>query len=331
MTGMEPQITVVALTGAGGADKLLVQDASMPQPGAGFVLVEMEAAGVAFNDITTREGRNPGRLPPVIGFDVVGRVVAVGPNVVRPVLGDRVAALVGTGGYASHVLIAAERAVDVPDRLDAATVDALVLNYLTAYQMLHRVARAESGQSVLVLGAAGGVGSALVELAVLAGLHVIGTSSPERRPAVENNGAKWVRAAADGGDRVDAAFDPVGGPSLSLTRRATQRRGIVVSFGFSHSVDADHSKIGGLARTLAALALARVTPGPRVHLYTVERSVQKDPAAYREDLTHLIDLLYDGRLHPDVTTMPLTQAAAAHRRLQDRKVTGKIVLVPDET
>lgn len=326
---MEPRMTVVALTGAGGPDKLSVEDAPMPMPVAGFVLVEMEAAGVAFNDITTRQGRNPGRLPPVMGFDVVGHVVAVGSNVIRPAIGERVAALIGTGGYASHVLVSAERAVELPDTLDAAVVDALVLNYLTAWQMLHRVARVKPGQTVLILGAAGGVGSALVELAVLAGVHVIGTSSPKRRAAVENNGARWVGTAADVHDPVDAAFDPVGGPSLAVTRRATRRSGVVVSFGFSHAVDSDRSKLGGLARTLAALARARATPGAQVRLYQVERSVTNNSAAYREDLAHLIGLAGDGRLHPAVTTLPLTQAAVAHRRLEDRTVTGKIVLIPD--
>lgn len=321
-------MTVVALTGAGGPDRLTVEQELMPAPRAGVVLVEMEAAGVAFNDITTRQGRNPGRLPRVLGFDVVGQVVAVGPGVHRPVVGQRVAALVGTGGYASHVLVAAERAVAVPDTLDAAVIDALVLNYLTAWQMLHRVARAQPGQRVLVLGAAGGVGSALVELAVLGGVEVIGTSSPQRRGAVEANGARWVGAATAVHDRVDAAFDPVGGPSLALTRRATRRRGTVVSFGFSHAVDSDRSKLGGLARTVAAVLRARATPGARVRIYQVERSVTKNPAAYQEDLAHLIALVGEGRLHPVTTTMPLQQAAAAHRRLEDRTVTGKIVLIP---
>jgi NADPH:quinone reductase-like Zn-dependent oxidoreductase len=320
---------VVALTGAGGPDRLSVEEAPMPVPGAGVVLVEMEAAGVAFNDITTRQGRNPGRLPRVLGFDVVGHVVAVGPNVHRPVIGERVAALVGTGGYASHVLVAAERAVAVPDTRDAAVIDALVLNYLTAWQMLHRVARVQPGQTVLILGAAGGVGSALVELAVLGGVQVIGTSSPQRRGAVEDNRARWVASPTDVHDLVDAAFDPVGGPSLAVTRRATRRRGTVVSFGFSHAVDSDRSKLGGLVRTLAALMRARATPGAQVRLYQVERSVTKDPAAYRADLAHLIALVGDGRLHPVTTTMPLMQAAAAHRRLEDRTVTGKIVLIPD--
>lgn len=326
---METQQTVIRLTGAGDAGQLSVQRAPLPYPAPGQVLVEMEAAGVGFNDITTRQGRNPGRLPPVIGFDVVGRVVAVGPDVARPGVGERVAAVIGTGGYASHVLVPADLAVTVPDTLNAAPVDALVLNYLTAWQMLRRVAHVDSGQTVLVLGAAGGVGSALVQLAVLDGVRVIGTSSPGRRAAVESSGATWVGSAADVRVPVDAAFDSVGGPSLALTRRATRRRGVVVSYGFSHTVDTDHSKLGGLARTLAAMLRASVTRGARVRLYQVERSVSKDRAAYRDDLAHLMTLLEKGLIQPTVTTLPLSQAAEAHRRLENREVTGKLVLVPD--
>ncbi len=326
---MHSQMTTVVLIGAGGPDKLRVESAPVPVPGPGFVLVEMEAAGVAFNDITTRQGRNPGALPTILGFDVVGREVACGPGVERTRVGERVAALIGTGGYASHVLVAADRAVEVPAQLNAAVIDALVLNYLTAWQMLHHVAQAKAGQQVLVLGAAGGVGSALVELAVLAGIQVIGTSSPARRAAVESSGATWVRNAADVHNPVDAAFDPVGGPSLARTRRATRRGGTVVSFGFSHTVDANHSKLGGLVRTVAALARAHSTPGARVRLYQIEGSVRKDPAGYRDDLVHLIAMVADGRIHPAVTTVPLSLAADAHRRLEERTVNGKLVLVPD--
>lgn len=92
---------------------MVVEQVPIPAPGPGLVLVEMEAAGVAFNDITTRQGRNPGRLPRVMGYDVVGHVIAVGSNVEQPVIGERVAALIQTGGYASHVLVPAERAVEV--------------------------------------------------------------------------------------------------------------------------------------------------------------------------------------------------------------------------
>jgi NADPH:quinone reductase-like Zn-dependent oxidoreductase len=317
-------MTRVVLRSPGGPDSLEVQTAEVPAPGPGQVVVRTEAAGVAFNDVTTRQGRNPGKLPEVLGFDAVGHVEAVGPGVSVVHVGDRVAALVGTGGYATHVLASADRIVPVPAELAAAEVSALTLNYLTAWQLLHRAARVRAGQSVLVLGAAGGVGSALCELAVLAGVTVYGTSGAGRRAAVEANGARWVPDRRDLPVCVDATFDAIGGPSLAESRRVTAPGGIVVSYGFSFAVDADHSRFGGLARQVAALLVARLTPGPRVRMFLIERG---DAAAVREDLARLIDLLAQGRVRPAVTTMPLAQAADAHRRLESRQVTGKLVLV----
>ena len=324
------QMTQIVLDGAGGPDRLSVQQAAVPDPGPGQVLIRVEAAGVGFNDITTREGRNPGALPRVLGYDVVGHVVAAGAGVTALAPGQRVAALVGTGGYASHVVAQAERAVPVGSQVDAAQVDALVLNYATAWQLLHRATRIVSGQSILIVGAAGGVGSALVELALLEGATVYGTSSPARRETVEAAGAHWVASAADLPVPVDAVFDPVGGPSLHQSRRATRRGGVVVGYGFSFTVATGLSKYGGLARTLGALMRARLTPGPRMRLYLIERSISRDPAAYREDLAHLVGMLDQGRIHPMITTLPLTEAAQAHRRLQAREVIGKLVLIPGD-
>ena len=323
-------LTQIVLEGAGGPDRLVVRQQPMPEPGSRQVLVRVEAAGVAFNDITAREGRNPGPLPRVLGFDVVGQVVALGAEVATLKPGQRVAALVGTGGYSTHVAVDAERAVPVRPDVDAAEVDALVLNYVTAWQLLHRAGQVRAGQSILVLGAAGGVGSALAELALLDAMTVYGTSSTARREVVEAAGVRWISAAADLPVQVDAVFDPVGGPSLRSSRRATRPGGVVVSYGFSFTVAAGHSKYGGLARTLAALARAKLTAGPRVRLYRVEESARKDRAAYREDLDRLVALLAEGRIRPVVTRLPLTQAAEGHRRLQAREVVGKLVLVPGD-
>ena len=310
----------------GGPDRLTVEHGPMPAPGPGQVLVHTEAAGVAFNDSTTRRGSNPGRLPRVLGFDVVGRITAVGREVTTLQEGQRVAALIGTGGSSSDVVVDAKLAVAVPTDLDPAEIDALVLNYAPAWQLLHRAAKVQRDQTILVLGAAGGVGSALRELAQLDGIDVYGTSSPSRREAVETGGGHWLAQAADVPTRVDAVFDPIGGPSLRASRRVTRAGGIVVSYGFSFTVDAGHSKYGGLARTMAALVRARLTPGPAVRFFGI--SARKDPAAYREDLTRLVQLLADGRIRPVVTRMALDEAAAAHRRLEARQVIGKLVLVP---
>jgi NADPH:quinone reductase len=323
-------MTQIVLEQAGGPERLIVCQGPVPAPGPSEVLVRVEAAGVAFNDVTTRQGRNPGPLPRVLGFDVVGRVAAIGSAVTGLELGQRVAALVGTGGYSTHVLVDAERAVPVPGEIDAAEIDALVLNYATAWQMLHRVAQVQRGQSILVLGAAGGVGSAILELALLAGIEVYGTASPARREAVETAGGNWIADVAGIPGQVDAVFDPVGGPSLRNSRRVTRAGGIVVSYGFSFTVAAGHSKWGGLARTVAALVAAKVTPGPKVRTYRVEDSARKDPAAYREDMTRLVNLLAEGRVRPAVTRLPLTEAAEAHRRLEARQVIGKLVLEPGD-
>lgn len=317
----------VRLTRAGGPEVLQLQAAPVPVPGAGELLVRMQAAGVAFGDVLQRQGRTPGRLPAVLGYDVVGRVEAVGSGVRGWAPGDRVAALSMTGGYASHVLAKADWSVPVPAEADAAQVSALVLNYLTAWQMLHRAARVQPGQSVLVLGAAGGVGSALVELAQLAGARVHGTASERRHALLREQGVLVVEDQTALPEPVDAVFDAVGGPSLSRSRAATRRSGVVVSYGFSFTADGGHSRAVGLARTLWALARARVGRGARIVLYTVGGAAQQDPAALRQDLGHLLELLDAGRI-PRVETVPLADAAEAHRRLEARQVLGKLVLVP---
>ncbi len=326
-TGAE-QMRQVRLTEAGGPEVLQLRTAPVPVPGSGELLVRMQAAGVAFGDVTQRQGRNPGRLPAVLGYDVVGTVQAVGPEVQGRAVGDRVAALTMTGGYASHVLANSDWTVPVPAGLDAAQVSALVLNYLTAWQLLHRAAHVQPGQSVLVLGAAGGVGSALVELARLAGARVYGTASARRHTALQERGVQVVTDQAGVPGPVDAVFDPVGGPSLVRSRAAVKRDGVVVSYGFSFAVDGGHGRAAGLVRTVAALARAKVLPGARVVLYAVGSAAKKDPAALREDLGRLIELLAAGRIAPQVETVPLADAAGAHRRLEDRQVLGKLILVP---
>ncbi len=174
-------MTQIELDKPGGPEQLTVRQEPIPVPGPAQVLVRVEAAGVAFNDITTRQGRSPGRLPRVLGFDLVGEIVAAGGQVSSVKVGQRVAALVGTGGYASHIVLDAADLVAVRSDVDPALLDALVLNYVTAWQMLHHVAQVQPGGSILVLGAAGGVGSALLEIARLDDITVYGTSSAPRR------------------------------------------------------------------------------------------------------------------------------------------------------
>lgn len=322
--------TQITTTRAGGPEVLHVETAPMPRPGPGELLVQLQAAGVAFGDITQRQGRNPGPVPPVLGYDVVGLVVAIGPDAKGFHVGQRVAALTVVGGYASHVIAPARWAVPVDPALDAAAVSALTLNYLTARQML-RASRVGPGQSILVLGAAGGVGSALCELAQLDGITVYGTASGPRLATLAARGVLTVADAASLPRPVDAVFDAVGGPSLAASRKATKRSGTVVAYGFSFAVDAGHSRTAGLLRAVMALARAKSTPGARVISFVLPASANKDPAAIRADLGVLLSLLADASLNPAVETMPLSAAAEAHRKLENRQVSGKVVLIADAT
>jgi len=320
-----PVLRAVART-PGGPEVLVLERVPRPAPGPGEVVIAVQAAGVAFGDVQARQGRLPGRFPRTPGYDVVGHVTALGQGVEDLVVGQRVAAFTGTGGYTTAAVARAALSVPVPEDLDAARLSALVLNYATAWQMLHRAAQVPAGGSVLVLGAAGGVGSALGELALAEGVTVYGTASPPRRAALAARGVLVVAGPEELPAPVDVVLDSVGGPSLARSRRATTRSGTVVAFGISHANTANLSRVRGLAAAVGALARARVTPGPRVVNFVILTSVKRDPAAFRQDLTHLVELLQAGTIDPEVTTMPLSEVAEAHRLLEARQVVGKLVL-----
>ena len=331
----------VVLQQHGGPEVLRLRELDTPRPGQGEALVEVEAAGVAFADVLMRKGIYPEtpRLPFTPGYDVVGRVVSVGPGVRELAVGDRVAALVTTGGCATHALVTQDRAVVVPDAVDAAQLCALTLNYVSAHQMLHRVARVPPGATVLVLGAAGGVGTALLELAALAGIRAVGTASGDRTAAVRARGgialdrrtcdvpAEVRRLAPDG---VAAVFDPVGGPSLRVSQSLLARGGVLVSYGVSFAADDGSGRLAMLLRHGLALARAKVARS-RTELYVIagrRGRTTRRPDEFRADLAALVMVLARGGITPEVTTMRLAEAAQAHRALEDGAVTGKLVLVP---
>ena len=324
----------------GGPTVLELHDSPAPRPGPGQILVAVEAAGVAYADVLMRRGIYPEtpRLPFTPGYDVVGRVAAVGPGVHQVQLGARVAALTVVGGYGTHALAPVALTVPVAETLPSTAVAALTLNYVTAHQLLHRVARVGSGEVVLVLGAAGGVGTALLELAALAGVRAIGTASGRRTEAVTSRGATPIdRARQDVAQEVlriepagvAATFDPVGGPNLHACRRLTHRRGAVVSYGLSFAVDQERGRYSALGRHGLALARAKLSPGPRTSVYVIagrRGHASRHPDQFRADLGVLLEMLAAGQLRPEVTSLPLSAAAQAHELLEAGKVTGKLVL-----
>ena len=237
----------VMLTRPGGPEVLEVVELPVIDPGPGEARVRVVATGAGGTDVTMRRGgyRYAPPIPFVPGYEIVGDVEAIGPGVTGLRVGQRVAALVVYGGYAEKIVRPASEFVPVPDGLDPGEVVALVLNYVTAYQAIHRVARLKAGDTALVTGASGGVGAAALELLRVAGVQAFGAASPARHAFVRSLGAtpidsrgapihEGLRAVLPGG--VDAAFDGLGGRFVGQAVRATRRGGVVVGYGFSGAV-----------------------------------------------------------------------------------------------
>jgi NADPH:quinone reductase-like Zn-dependent oxidoreductase len=315
---------------------LRVEQAPVPRPGKGEVLIETRAAGVAFGDTLRRQGLSGAMRPPFIpGYDVVGRIAALGPDVSGWTIGERVGAYVEYGGYAQAVLASAEALVRVPDGLDDAAAAALVLNYGTAYQMLRHAADVKAGQRVVVTSAAGGVGTAMLDLARALGIEAAGLASPAKHDLVRRFGGlpvdyrdpavvDKVRAAL-GGTGADVVFDGIGGGHLWRSRAMAAKRGRVILFGVA-GMDGRNS-ILGMAPTVFALLSMRLLGGPSVSPYFSTAEQAKRRSRYAADVGALFAMAREGRIRPLIhRTIALDGVADAHRELAAGKVAGKIVI-----
>ena len=287
------------------------------------------------------------RLPFTPGWDLVGVVDRLGDGVSGIQTGQIVAALPIFGAYTEYVCLPQSNLVHVPSGLDAAEAVSLILNYITAYQMLHRSAKVKQGQRVLIHGAAGGVGTALLQLGRPAGLEMYGTCSSGDAVAVSNLGGipidymhqdfvkEILRLTGEG---VDAVFESIGGTHIWLSRKALRRGGKVVAFGLTGSLRGGRSILGHTGRrhrfrAIAIfgwyIALSWILPGRRrVVPYSIQTLMRLKPAFFRQDLAALFDLLRQQKIKPIIAQQfPLAEARKAHELLGKGGVTGKIVLV----
>ncbi|MBF6991988.1 MULTISPECIES: medium chain dehydrogenase/reductase family protein [unclassified Cupriavidus] len=342
----------IIVTNYGGPDALHVVEEECPEPKVGEVRVRVLAAGVGQPDLMMREGFHPETppLPFTPGWDLVGMVDKLGSGVSGVEPGQIIAALPISGAYAEFVCLAERELVPVPPGVDVAEAVSLVLNYVTAYQMLHRCAKVEPGQQVLIHGAAGGVGSALLQLGRLAGLQMYGTCSSQDAMAVSGLGGipidyqrldfvEEIRRLT--GDGVDVVFDGIGGSNIWRSRDALHPRGKVVAYGLTASLRGGRLASGrsGRRNRFQRLAIFGVCivggwllPGrKRVVPYSIQWLKRMKPALFRQDLTVLLDLLQQERIKPLIARkFSLSEAKLAHELLGEKGVAGKIVLMTNE-
>jgi NADPH:quinone reductase-like Zn-dependent oxidoreductase len=338
--------TRIIVSHYGGPEELRVVEEECPEPKQGEVRVKVVAAGVALPDLLMREGIHPEkpRLPFTPGWDLVGVVDRLGKGVSGIEPGQTVAALPITGAYAEYVCLPQRELVPVPSGLDAAEAVSLVLNYITAYQMMYRSARVSPDQRALIHGAAGGVGSALLQLGRLADLEMYGTCSPQRASAVSDLGAipidyrhldfvKEIHRLT--GDGVDVVFDGIGGPHMWRSRKALRPGGKVVIYGLTSALSGGRLASGRRHRLHGVgiyglyIAGGWLLPGrKRLVPYSIQWLKRLRPALFRKDLIALFDLLQQKKIEPLIAQrFPLAEARRAHELLGKEGVTGKIVLL----
>jgi len=325
----------------GGPDVLQVVEEALPEPGAGEVRVKVLAAGVSAYDLMDRRYSFPGGppMPYTPGQDIVGVVDKLGEGVSTVEPGQKVAGFTfgDGGGYTEFICRPASELVPVPAGLDPAEAVCLVVNYLTAHLAMHRTANVQSGERILVHGAAGGVGTALLHLGQLAGLEMYGTASRYNHELVSALGATPIdyrtedfcaRIRSLTGDGVDAVFDPIGGATqVWRSYRALRKGGRLVWFGMAAT---KKKGLWVIPLTLLMQGLLALIPGgkqaplmPDLGTFTQEHTDW-----YRETLTELLESLAAGRIKPVVAErIPLLEAVRAHELLERGEYAGKVVLV----
>lgn len=341
--------TRIIVTHYGGPDALQVVEEACPEPKDGEVRVRVLAAGVSMPDIMAREGVHP-ETPPVPytpGWDLVGEVDRLGNGVSRIEPGQIVAAMPIHGAYAEFVCLPQSELVPVPSGLDVAEAVSVVLNYITAYQMLHRSAKVKPGQRVLFHGASGGVGTALLQLGRLAELEMYGTCSSRGASTVSDLGGvpidygnqdyvKEIRRLTSEG--VDAVFDPIGGAHLWHSRKALRPGGRVVGYGNTTSLRGEglgsdrtgrRNRLHGVPIYALYIAGGWLLPGrKRIVPYSIQTLKRLRPESFRRDLIALFDLLQQQKIKPLIAQrFPLVEARQAQELLGKGGVIGKIVLV----
>lgn len=318
----------------GGPEVFRVDEIPAPEPGPGQILVKAHSIGIGLADQLVRDGRYPWmpELPTIPGIEMSGTVSAVGAGVTRHREGDAVvvSAVPERGCYAEYLAINAEWAFPCPTGFDLAAAGCL-MNYRVAYRILHSGARVSAGETIAIVGAAGGLGSALLDLANAADLETIAlVRSPEKASFAGGRGARHVvdTKATDltdsimeitGGRGVDHFIDPVGGGGFVGHLDLLAIHGTLVLYGMIDGLPTDD---------VFAAQTRRWARCPAVRVFSIH-SFDHEPEAAGQDMERLMGMVGDGTISPAIyAEMPLEDAAEAHRHLDEGRITGKLLLQP---
>ncbi len=334
----EPLNRAVELTGYGGPECLRIVELPIPRPGPGEVRVRVLASSVNYTETLIRRHLYPQtaayRIPFVMGYDVVGEIDELGTDVGDFKVGDRVADMTVVGSDATYRIVKAKDLTLVPEGVDAAEAATVILSWTTAYQMLHRSAKVVKGQHILVQGAGGAVGQALLSLASLAGLQVWGAADAKYAPLIRELGAVPVDYAREDFAKVlpggfDIVFDGIGEDGYRRSFAALKPRGLLVAIGYSAGAQAKQGMLAILMTIARLYAWGWLPLGKRTRFYSINVMRARHPDWFKKDLGELFELLRERRIKPKVAErISFEEVANAHRRLEAGGVAGKLVLCP---
>jgi NADPH:quinone reductase-like Zn-dependent oxidoreductase len=326
----------IVVTKRGPPENLQITECDLRDPSAKEVRVKVLATSVCLPDVQARYGLGPfqPKVPFVPGYAIVGVVDAAGPGVTQAAMGAKVAAYLIIGGYAEYVYLRENQIIPVPPSLNPAEAVPLLLNYVTAYQILHRSAKVEPGDKVLIIGASGGCGTAFLDLGRLANLTMYGIASKSKHAILTEYGAtpidyrtqdfvEVIRRAEPGG--LDAVFNGMGFDYIERAFPLLRRGGVFVGYGNPLSY-------GGTLRVLAKILVLKLLPnGRRVKAYGATGFLLFNRRPFVEDWAVLFRLLQEGKIRPVISgVFPLLEAARANALLESGQVVGNLVLVAPE-
>lgn len=314
----------------------LVEESSLPEPKPGEVRVKVSKASANFTDIMIRKGKYPDikdKPPFSLGYDMIGVVDKLGKGVEEFQVGDKVADMTVIGAYSEYICLPAKNLTQLPAKIDESEAVTLILSYMTAYQMLYRIAKITEGKSILIHGAGGAVGIAMLQLGKLLNLKVYGTASKSKHDLVKKYGGipidyrnedfeKRIQKLTEGG--VDAVFDSIGGENFKKSFKSLKPGGKLVAFGFYNAV---MGKGGNIPMDFMRIMFWNILPNRKsASFYSIGGLRKKHPEWFKEDLQKLFKLLEKGDIKPEIAAhFTLEKAKEVHEKIEKAELIGKVV------